>query len=65
MIYVCMYAHIYIYMYMCIYIYIYVCIGFLEIPYTRFDVDLYIQHDDQQAAVASGKSYCRRQGCDA
>jgi len=36
--------------------------GFLEIPYTRFDVDLYIQYDDQAAAVQNGKSYCRHQG---
>lgn len=38
------------------------CDGFLEIPYTRFDVDLYIQYDDQAAAVQNGKSYCRHQG---
>ncbi|CAE8644261.1 unnamed protein product, partial [Polarella glacialis] len=38
------------------------CDGFLEIPSTRFDLDLYVDFDDQQRAVASGKSYCRHQG---
>ncbi|CAE8648520.1 unnamed protein product, partial [Polarella glacialis] len=38
------------------------CDGFLEIPATRFDLDLYVDFDDQQRAVASGKSYCRHQG---
>ena len=38
------------------------CDGFLEIPKTRFDVDLYIDYEDQQRAMASSKSYCRHQG---
>lgn len=38
------------------------CDGFLEIPKTRFDVDQYIDYEDQQRAMASFKSYCRHQG---
>jgi len=38
------------------------CDGFLEIPYTRFDVDTYINYLDQTAAVFRGQSYCRHQG---
>jgi len=38
------------------------CDGFLEIPYWRFDIDQYVQYDDQALAVQNGKSYCRHQG---
>lgn len=38
------------------------CDGFLEIPKTRFDVDLYVDYEDQQRAMSSFKSYCRHQG---
>ncbi|CAL1146786.1 unnamed protein product, partial [Cladocopium goreaui] len=38
------------------------CDGFLEIPKTRFDVDQYVDYEDQQRAMASFKSYCRHQG---
>ncbi|CAJ1370605.1 unnamed protein product [Effrenium voratum] len=38
------------------------CDGFLEIPKTRFDVDQYVDYEDQQRAMSSFKSYCRHQG---
>jgi polyketide synthase-associated protein len=36
--------------------------GFIEIPYTRFDIDVYVEYTDQNWAVQTGKSYCRHQG---
>merc|ERR1719401_786367 len=38
------------------------CDGFLEIPYTRFDLDQYVFHEDQAVAAQTGRSYCRHQG---
>ncbi|CAK9088204.1 Phenolphthiocerol/phthiocerol polyketide synthase subunit C ((Phenol)carboxyphthiodiolenone synthase subunit D) (Beta-ketoacyl-acyl-carrier-protein synthase I) (Phthiocerol synthesis polyketide synthase type I PpsD) [Durusdinium trenchii] len=38
------------------------CDGFLEIPKTRFDIDQYVDYEDQQRAMSSFKSYCRHQG---
>jgi len=38
------------------------CDGFVEIPYTRFDIDEYILYEDQNLAVQNNKSYCRHQG---
>eukprot|EP00931_Biecheleriopsis_adriatica_P065267 TRINITY_DN39857_c0_g1_i1.p1 TRINITY_DN39857_c0_g1~~TRINITY_DN39857_c0_g1_i1.p1 ORF type:complete len:972 (-),score=235.25 TRINITY_DN39857_c0_g1_i1:28-2943(-) len=38
------------------------CDGFLEIPKTRFDIDRYVDYEDQARAISSFKSYCRHQG---
>lgn len=38
------------------------CDGYLEIPKTRFDTDVYVDYEDQQRAMTSFKSYCRHQG---
>jgi len=38
------------------------CDGFLEIPHERFDIDQYIEYEDQSKALREGKSYCRHQG---